>query len=167
MAWYQESFNLNSLTQSLKMYKKILITIGILTSIIFLMGTEVQAYSIPNEFRPQNEPFSLKYGEGPVQGSTATIQILQIIAGGLLYFAVPVAVIIISIAGLQMVTGGAESEKLEESKKNLTWAVIGLILIILSYSAVKFVISFIFNSANKEALPPPASTTTEVMTSYV
>lgn len=155
------------------MYKKILITIGILTSMTFLMGMEVQAYSIPNEFRPENEPFSLDYGEGPIQGSTATIKILQIIAGALLYFAVPIAVIIISIAGFQMVTGGAESEKLEESKKTLTWAIIGLILIILSYSAVKFVISFIFNSANKEKLPPPASAAaeepakTEEMTAYI
>ncbi len=133
------------------MYKKILITILVLISSVLLIGT-AQAYQIPDEFRPNNEPFQLDYSEGPIQGSTATIKILQILAGALLYFAAPIAVIVITIAGLQMVTGGAQSEKLEQSKKNLTWAVIGLLLIILSYSAVKFVIQFAFQSANVQSV---------------
>ena len=40
-----------------------------------------------------------------------------------------------------MATGGADSEKLEQAKKGLTWTIAGLLLIILSYSIVKTVIN--------------------------
>ncbi len=66
------------------------------------------AYQIPNEYRPENQPFGfigrmIEPGENAVGG---IILILQIVEGSLLYFAAPIAVIVITIAGLQMIIGG-------------------------------------------------------------
>jgi len=126
--------------------KKILIKTVLLTILIIILGSMVtHAYTIDPDFKPINEPFGELAEE---DASSATIIILQIISGGLLYFAAPVAVIMIAFAGFNMVTGGADSEKLEQSKKHLTWAIIGLVLIIMSYSAVRFVIGQAIKAAS-------------------
>jgi hypothetical protein len=138
------------------MKKTILIIMGI--TLMLSLCQIASAYSTPDEYKPQNLQFGINFGEtgenGSIaeskgeQGSFAAIIILQIIAGGLLYFAAPVGVIMIAFSAWQMVTGGADSEKLEQSKKHLTWTIIGLLVIILSYSAVRFAISLIFDSVN-------------------
>ncbi len=125
----------------------------LLFALLFLLIIQtVGAATIPQDFRPINEPFNLKYDR---EGGAAII-ILQIIAGGLLYFAAPVGVIMIGLGGWELVTGGADSEKVEQGKKHLLWSIVGLFVIILSYSIVRFLISFAIDSAS----PPPASPTT-------
>jgi len=135
------------------MKRKLLIIISSILLLVALAGV-AQAYQIPDEYRPGNLFFGedeLDYTKdlaGQTQGSTATIIILQTIAGALLYFATPLGVILIGFAAFNMVMGGADSEVLEQSKKHLTWTVIGLFLIILSYSLVRIIITFVSRSAN-------------------
>lgn len=141
------------------MKKKILLTFSLALFLTTLTGIAAHAYQIPDIFRPSNLPFGGdNYREGFVQGSTATIRILQIIASSLLYFAAPLAVIIITMAAFDMIKGGAESEELEQAKKNLTWTVIGLLVIILSYSIVRFVITLVMESANVQPRPQEEET---------
>lgn len=129
--------------------KKTILQIGTFTVMLVLALTLTdhfaQAYSVSPAYRPANSPFTLDYDTNTPSGNT--IIILQILSGGLLYFATPVGIIMVAISGFKIVTGGAESEKMEEGKKSLTWALIGLAAIILSYSAVRFVLSFIIRSA--------------------
>lgn len=127
------------------MLKKILLTIGLLTVVLALNGHFVEAYSLDTSYRPVNSPFNLDYKANTPEGNT--IMILQIIAGALLYFATPVAIIMIAFSGFQIVTGGADSDKLEEGKKSITWSLIGLAAIILSYSLIRFVLTLIVKSA--------------------
>ncbi len=135
------------------MKRKLLIIIGSILLLVALASV-AQAYQIPDEYRPDNLFFGedeLDYNNdlaGQTQGSTATIIILQTIAGALLYFAAPLGVILIGFAAFNMVMGGADSEQLEQSKKHLTWTVIGLFLIILSYSLVRIIITFVSKSIN-------------------
>lgn len=128
--------------------KKILTTIGLLLAIFTLTSMVAYSYSIPSELKPINEPFDINYNEGKIQGVSATILILQIIAGGLLYFAAPVAIVMIVWGATNMVIGGAETEKVEQAKKHLTWSVVGLLLIIFSYAFVRFIISFVVEAAS-------------------
>jgi hypothetical protein len=104
-------------------------------------------FTINPDYKPINEPFPLTDVIEKEGAGGATILVLQIIAGGLLYFAAPVAIIMIAMAAFGIVMGGAESEKIEQSKKNLTWSVIGLLVIILSYSIVRFAIGFAIKAA--------------------
>ncbi len=143
-----------------KSLKKVLLFIG-----LFMLFTQVAgADGIPNMYRPINEPFNIAYDK---EGGAA-ILILQIIAGGLLYFAAPIAIIMIGIAGWQLVTGGAESEKIEQGKKHLFWSIAGLLVIILSFSIVKFLITFSIKSASVPSAPAadlaPTTTFEEMFT---
>lgn len=130
------------------MLKKIIITISLLVSISLTSNPlYVNAYQIDPSYRPSNAPFDLSDEIKEQKAEGATILILQIIAGALLYFATPIATIMIAWAAFTMVTSGTEQEKLEQSKKHLTWAILGLVLILLSYSLVRIVISLALKSA--------------------
>lgn len=127
------------------MLKKLFFTIY-LSLTIFLIGANfAYAYQIDPSYRPINSPFNLNYEERDAKSNTVII--LQILAGAMLYFAMPIGVIMIVWSGWDMATGGADTEKIEQAKKHLTWSVLGLLLIILSYSGVRFIITFVVKSA--------------------
>ena len=129
------------------MIKKILTTLTLITLLLIAGTAAVHAYQIDPSYRPSNEPFALNQEIKDQGASGATIIVLQIIAGALLYFAVPVGVIMIAWAGGSMVIFGAEQEKLDAAKKHLTWSIVGLVAIILSYSLVKVIITAIVKAA--------------------
>lgn len=129
--------------------KKLILTISLLTiTILFGLQTlqTVEAYQIDPSYRPQNAPFSLKEEITQQGAQSATIIILQVIAGALLYFAAPIAVIVIIMGGFNMAVYGAEQEKLEQGKKQLTWAILGLLCVILSYSIVRIILTFVLRA---------------------
>lgn len=135
------------------MIKKILITFGILFATFGFTTAAVQAYQIDPSYRPINSPFDLKDELAPTgdqQWNTinATILVLQILAGGLLYFASPVAIAMIVFAGFNMAIYSADSEKIDTAKKHLTWSVLGLTLIILSFSLVRILLGFMISNAS-------------------
>lgn len=108
---------------------------------------EAQAYTIDPTYAPDNTPFTLEENTKTKGAESSTVIILQIIAGALLYFAAPLTLILIGFNAFNMVMYGAESEKLEQSKKGLTWAAIGLLVVILSYSITRAVIDFVIQAA--------------------
>jgi len=119
-----------------------------LTIIATIMAAQVvtAAYSMPEEFKPDNLPFDISNGttDSVDSGETQIIRVLQVISGALLYFAAPLAVLSIGMTAFNMSMGSGNAEKIEASKKQLTWAILGLVLVILSYTIVKIVISFPF-----------------------
>lgn len=56
------------------------------------------------------------------------------IAGGL-------ALLFMIVGGIQMLTAYGNEEKLGEAKKTITWALVGLVISILSYAIVQVIIS--------------------------
>lgn len=81
--------------------------------------------------------------------------VLQIIAGSLIYIAGPLAVLMIAYAGWNYVNARGDQNKLEESKKTIIWASLGLAAIIISYSIVSNIISIILSTTNTVQPPPP------------
>ncbi len=120
------------------MLKKIII------SLIIIIATNTiasAAVTISNKYKPdnlsQNTQFN-EYNEGTVNAY------LQMFAGKLIQLAGPLAVLMIIVAGLWMVTSrGDSSGQIEEGKKKLTYAIIGLLVILVSYVIVQTVITII------------------------
>ncbi len=140
--------------KTLRKFSSIIIT-ALAISLCFSILAE--AYTIDSSLKPVNTAYDkvdfADLNDGSTQSaSSATILILQIFAGALLYFAAPVATILIIVNAFRMVTGGAESDTLEQAKKGLTWTIIGLITIMMSYSIVRIAIEVSINAAaNTEA----------------
>ncbi len=69
------------------------------------------------------------------------ILFMQFLAGGLIYLAGPTAVLVIAIAGLRYVVSRGEDGEMDAAKKTLTYAIIGLIVIILSYAIIQAILT--------------------------
>ena len=128
----------------IKILTKLLLSSILILSLSYIANADM---GINSNYMPDNTPFAVDFAKEAsdknigASPSMATVSILQVLAGGLLYFAGPVAVILIVINAFNMATGGADPEKLEQAKKGLTWTIAGLLLIILSYSIVTTVIN--------------------------
>ncbi len=72
--------------------------------------------------------------------ASLAIAVLQMIAGGLIYLAGPVAVLMLAIGGVRYIVSRGDQTQMEEAKKTITYAVIGLVVIILSWAIISNVI---------------------------
>jgi len=62
--------------------------------------------------------------------------LLQIVSGALIYLAGPIAVFMLALGGLRYVVSRGDQTQMEEAKKTITWSIIGLVVIILSWAIV-------------------------------
>lgn len=62
--------------------------------------------------------------------------VLQMIAGGLIWLAGPIAVLMLAAGGVRYITSRGDQTQLEEAKKTITWSIIGLVAIILSWAII-------------------------------
>lgn len=124
----------------------------VLTCVLLFANLAQAGSTINSDFKPINEPFDISNQlEGEDGAITGTNFLLQIIAGALLFFAAPIAVIMIVLNAFKMVAYSAETDKVGEAKTGLTWSVAGLLIIILSYSIVRAIISFSISAAQTGA----------------
>jgi hypothetical protein len=64
--------------------------------------------------------------------------VFTLIINAALTFAGVVALFMIIYSGFRFVTSGGDPKGVENAKKTLTWAIIGLILILLSFGIINF-----------------------------
>lgn len=69
--------------------------------------------------------------------------ILQLIAGSLIYAAGPAAVLMIAIGGFRYVASHGDQTQMEGAKKTIMWAIVGLLVIIVSYAIVTNIINIV------------------------
>lgn len=122
--------------------KLVIIIIGLLIplSLAFASNNNLLAQV---ELRKDLKP-SYAVSITPEKGtSTAAIAniVLQLIAGSLIYAAGPIAIFMIALGGLRYVVSHGDQTQMEEAKKTITWAVVGLAIIIVSWAAVTAVIN--------------------------
>lgn len=122
--------------------KKFIISsaIGIILSLN--LGIVQARLELPEELRPTHSPtISISNRDDPGGEVRYGRFILQLIAGSLLYFAGPVAILFIAIGGTSYIIAHGKQESMEKAKKTITWAIIGLTVIIFSYAIIRAVIS--------------------------
>ncbi len=121
----------------------LIVLLALLASLIF-SGVADAVYQIPKEFMPENTPMDFDFvGDNDREAGTyVLLAVLQIIAGALLYFAAPLAVVSIALIGFDLAMNSGNPEKVETQKKRLTWVILGLLTIILSYGLVRIAIEF-------------------------
>jgi hypothetical protein len=73
----------------------------------------------------------------------ATLQCLPVIFGfainWLLIFAGVIALIIVILSGIKYITAGGDQKKLDTAKRTLTYALLGLILIFISFLIITLI----------------------------
>lgn len=154
-----------------KLFKTILAALLILTGLstaglclaapFYNSDLETRITLDPN-MKPANAPGAIISQDSlQAQGSEAYFAnyMLQVLAGGLITVAAPVAIIIIAIGGLFAVVSHGNTGLMEKAKKTVTWAVIGLIIIIFSWVIIRTTISIVIttNSNQPGAAGAPAA----------
>lgn len=83
---------------------------------------------------------------GCIQDGVATLRcipvVLQNIINFLLFFAGIVAVFLIVFSGIRFVTSSGDPQKIESARKTFFYAIIGLVVIALSFVVIVFISSF-------------------------
>lgn len=140
----------------------IIILITVITAILLPVVAEASGQNrlialeqLPEDLRPQYA-VDIPYKKGDDATQRGNI-ILQLIAGSLIYAAGPIAVLMIAIGGFRYVISHGEQSQMEEAKKNITWAVIGLLVIIVSYAIVENVIRISSTTSPAVTNEQPAS----------
>lgn len=87
----------------------------------------------------------------------ARIQLTQRIVNILFGVAGVIAIFFILLNGFWLTSSAGREEALTQHKKGLMWAVVGLMLVILSYAIVRFVISVPFKADEAMNQTPPAA----------
>lgn len=123
--------------------KKILL----LTICLFLIGyfapaaLAQQGYGIP--VKPELAPLT-DISTGSSEASLNVV--LQIIAGGLIYIAAPIAIFMIAFYGFRLSSSFGGQEDLDGPKKGIQWAIGGLLVIMLSVVIVRFVLTTVLST---------------------
>lgn len=81
---------------------------------------------------------------------------LQNVINAALVLSAVVAVFLIIYSGFQYVTSSGDKEKVDAARKRLTYAIIGLVFIIMSYTIILFISQFTGVGVN-QLLSPPGS----------
>jgi hypothetical protein len=108
-------------------------------------------FASEEELKKSNVPTDAKFGNF----------LLQMLAGGLITIAAPVAIIIIAVSGLIYVTSHGNQGMIDKAKNGLTYAIVGLVIIIFSWIIVRAVISVVINTnpggttTNQATTPAP------------
>jgi hypothetical protein len=71
--------------------------------------------------------------------------IFRLIAGSLIFVAAPIAVLLIAIGGLRYVISRGDQTQMDNAKKNITYPIIGLLVIAISWAIVTNIIKLLAN----------------------
>jgi hypothetical protein len=125
--------------------KKLILLGSILLSFISINTASANPmlaqYQIPVEYKPE---YAVNFeidkdssGKQKNHGRAAIINVfMYLLAGALIYLAAPMAVIMIAVGGLRYVVSLGDQSAVDEAKKNITYAIIGLIVIAISWILV-------------------------------
>lgn len=115
-------------------FLKLLAAIALAVAPIATLITRA-AYPIPDNLHPDYTP-KLPDGTASVD---IIVQRIYILIGAILAVSSTVAVFFIFMGGFQQITAMGNSEKLDNAKKTITWAIGGLLIVILSFALVQFI----------------------------
>lgn len=92
---------------------------------------------------PQGYSGGISIPPALVKGDILTIDCLPIIIQNLVFwllvFGGTVALIIVIIAGIKLITSGGDAKQVEGARKTLTFAIIGLVVILFSFAIMRFI----------------------------
>lgn len=131
--------------------KKIYLTI--LAAIVFwsLALNAFAAIQLDDTYKPDNLPsYDQQKATSDTNSETAATQTLILFVGGIisqvLLFIGGFTVIFVIIAGSKYIFAFGNDDRLGQAKRGLTWSIIGLVLVMLSYAIVRGVIKILIST---------------------
>lgn len=119
--------------------KKIFLIFTFLTPLFFSLLTPTQSYALDgNASSGFNE--GLKKVGGQAANRDALNSPIQSVIEILFYVAGVAAVITIVVSGIRYITSDGDAGKASQAKQVLVYAIVGLVVVVLSYAIVNFIL---------------------------
>ncbi|MBU0982213.1 hypothetical protein KKC94_05995 [Patescibacteria group bacterium] len=133
------------------MIKKILLTILFATFFWLLMGDAFAAITLDDSMRPNNLPgFTAVEVDENAAPETAATRTLIVYVGNIvsqvLLFAGAIIIFFLIIAGSDYILAFGKDERIERGKRGIFWAILGLVIIMLSYAIVRGLIGIVLQT---------------------
>ncbi len=109
----------------------------------------------PNSTTPCTDPTSCLYDPLP---ESDLVHAFLLVAQGLLSVLGVLAVVFIIVGGFQMIVGSGSEEAITKAKKTITWAILGLVVAILSFSIIAIVESLLQAQIQPTTVVTPTTT---------
>lgn len=122
----------------------------------FVMQFAGAAVGLPSKYRPPSAPTISGIDEDSTNVDTARIHLTQRIVNVLFSAAGIIALFFLMNNAWWLITAGGSEETLTQHKKGMMWAIIGLLLVILSYSIIRFIITVPFAADEGKNAPAAA-----------
>lgn len=97
-----------------------------------------QGYPIDKTLTPNNVPTATDFTTEGIN------KVILTLVGGLMTVAAAVAIFFIFQGGFMLITSRGNDESTGKAKKTITWAILGLVVMIFAYQIVKTVIQLAF-----------------------
>jgi len=85
----------------------------------------------------------MDWGSCVDSNGVATLQCLPAVFSNIVYWAAGLAAIVavffIMLAGIKFLTSGGDPKQVEGAKKTMTYAIVGLIIILISFAIIKLI----------------------------
>ncbi len=112
------------------------------------MATGINPANIGNSENPALAGAEAARADGMPAELIGTDGVFTKITNTILYAVGIISVIMLILGGIRYVVSGGDSKKVTDAKNTIMYAIIGLIVAILSYAIVNFVISAVGGQAN-------------------
>lgn len=162
----------NKTTNTAFRTKRTIVLLGLTVMMaINMIAVTHAAITIPDEYRPKNVALDklnktisdTAKTQGTQEAAVGTVNlVVQYIANILLFFAAPLAVLFLARAGSDYAFAFGDQTKIDAAKRELTWAILGLVVIIISYVTIRLMLGIGTNlqTASDQMLNTPAATST-------
>jgi uncharacterized membrane protein len=122
----------------MKIIKNLSLAIGVMTALfVFAVGLPITAVAAPNTYVCQG----VNPDTGVCDEGSSVTTVIKTVINLLSWIVGVIAVIMIIIAGLTMVTSAGDAEKAKKAKSTITYALVGMVVVMLVQVIVRFVIS--------------------------
>ena len=128
------------------MLKKILLTICTVALGTLMLQSSASALTLDETFKPDNLPSfetvnTVTDADHPETAATQTI-ILYVgnLLSKVLLFVGSLTIVFLIVAGANYIFAFGKDQRIEAGKRGLTWSIVGLVLVLLSYAIVQGII---------------------------
>ena len=118
----------------------------VIVSPIFLLSAPAKALDVNDAFGGTETRGNIEDNLGLGNGNKGPQEIAASVINVALGFLGIIAVVLILIAGFKWMTAGGDQSKVDESKKMLGAAIIGLIIILAAWGIANFVLKSLINA---------------------
>jgi type IV secretory pathway VirB2 component (pilin) len=119
--------------------KKIFLIFTLLTPLVFSLLTSLPTTALDGNASKKFDEGLQKVG-GQAANKDALDSPIQSVIEILLYVAGVAAVIVIVVSGIRYITSDGDAGKASQAKQVLVYAIVGLVVVVLSYAIVNFIL---------------------------